>query len=70
MQYYVVYETDERGGWSAYAPDLPGLGVSAPTLDEVKVLIREGIVFHIKGLREGGYPVPEPSGEFIEVGAS
>jgi predicted RNase H-like HicB family nuclease len=38
MMYLVVYETSSTG-WGSYAPDLPGLGFVAATLDEVKELI-------------------------------
>jgi predicted RNase H-like HicB family nuclease len=49
------------------------VGVSGDSLEEVRELIREGIAFHIAGLREDGLPVPKPSakaGEFIEVSAA
>ena len=64
------HESGDDGGWSAYAPDLPGLGVSGDSLDEVRELIRKAIAFHVAGLRDGGLPVPKPSakaGEFIEI---
>ena len=57
MQYAVVFEKTPTG-WSAYAPDLPGLGVAAPTVEEAERLMREGIEFHIEGLREDGLPIP------------
>jgi predicted RNase H-like HicB family nuclease len=57
--YLVIYERGKDGGWGAYAPDLPGLGVAAETREEVAVLIREGIALHIAGLREDGLPIPE-----------
>ena len=60
MDYVVVYERSENG-WGAYAPDLPGVGVVGDTIDEVKVLIREAIQFHLEGMRENGEPIPEPS---------
>ena len=28
MKYLVIYEKSEAGGWRAFAPDLPGLGVA------------------------------------------
>jgi len=59
--YLVTYERGEDGGWGAYAPDLPGLGVAAETFEEVDKLIREGIVIHIDGLKEDGLPIPEPT---------
>jgi predicted RNase H-like HicB family nuclease len=59
-KYAVVFEKTSNG-WSAYAPDLPGLGVAAATIEETEELIREGIEFHIAGLREDGLPVPAPA---------
>jgi predicted RNase H-like HicB family nuclease len=68
MKYLVIYEKSATG-WGAYAPDLPGLGIAAKTLEEAKELIREAIDFHLEGLREHGDPVPEPSAttEYITV---
>ncbi|MBT9331114.1 type II toxin-antitoxin system HicB family antitoxin [Paracidobacterium acidisoli] len=59
-EYAVIFEKTETG-WSAYAPDLPGLGVAGTTYEEAEQLIREGIEFHIEGLRADGEPVPEPT---------
>jgi predicted RNase H-like HicB family nuclease len=50
-----------RGRWGAYAPDLPGLGVVGDSLEEAEQLILEGIAIHIAGLKEFGYPIPEPT---------
>ncbi|HEY6763360.1 MAG TPA: type II toxin-antitoxin system HicB family antitoxin [Candidatus Sulfotelmatobacter sp.] len=68
MKYLVIYEKSETG-WGAYAPDLPGLGIAAKTLDEAKELIREAIEFHLEGLREHGdlVPVPKATTEYITV---
>jgi len=59
--YLVIYERGKDGGWGAYAPDLPGLGVAAETREEAAVLIRDGIKIYIEELREEGLPLPEPS---------
>ncbi len=69
--YLVIFERGKDGGWGAYAPDLPGLGVAAETREEVATLIREGIAIHIAGLREDGLPIPEPvtTAERIAVAA-
>ena len=61
VEYTAIYERRGDGGWGAYAPDLPGLGVAAETFEEVDKLIREGIVIHIDGLKEDGLPIPEPT---------
>jgi predicted RNA binding protein YcfA (HicA-like mRNA interferase family)/predicted RNase H-like HicB family nuclease len=68
MKYLVVYEKSPTS-WGAYVPDLPGLGVAATTLDEVKELIRETIEFHVEGMREHGDPIPAPAAttEYIRV---
>jgi len=69
MKYLVIYEKSESG-WGAYVPDLPGLGVAADSLEEVKMLIREGIEFHLEGMKLHGEPIPEPSAhiEYVSVG--
>ncbi|HEY5382323.1 MAG TPA: type II toxin-antitoxin system HicB family antitoxin [Acidobacteriaceae bacterium] len=60
-KYLVIFEQGKDGGWGAYAPDLPGLGVVGETREEADQLIREGIKLHIAGLREDGLPIPEPT---------
>ncbi len=58
--YAAVFEKTSTG-WSAYAPDLPGLGVAGPTFEATEELIRDGILFHIEGLLADGEPVPQPT---------
>ncbi|WP_419805587.1 type II toxin-antitoxin system HicA family toxin [Terriglobus sp.] len=58
-EYAAVFEKTSTG-WSAYVPDLPGLGVGAETFEETEQLIREGIEFHLEGLRESGCDIPQP----------
>ncbi|HXE09449.1 MAG TPA: type II toxin-antitoxin system HicB family antitoxin [Acidobacteriaceae bacterium] len=64
--YTVIYEQGRDGGFGAYVPDLPGLGVVGNTREEVHRLVVEGIAIHIAGLIEDGLPVPEPS-SFAEL---
>jgi predicted RNase H-like HicB family nuclease len=68
MRYGIVIEKGESS-YGAYVPDLPGCVAVGETHEEVEVLIREAIQFHIEGLREEGLPVPEPSSsfEYVEV---
>ncbi len=65
-EYAAVFE-ETSTGWSAYVPDLPGLGVTASTYSETETLLREGIEFHIEGLRADGDPVPEPSARVMTL---
>ena len=69
--YWVIFEQGKDGGWGAYAPDLPGLGVAAETREEVATLIRDGIRIYIEELQEDGLPIPEPvtTAERISVAA-
>ena len=69
--YLVIYERGKEGGWGAYAPDLPGLGVATEMREEVAALIREGIQIYIEELRTDGLSIPEPStfAERISVAA-
>jgi predicted RNase H-like HicB family nuclease len=57
-EYAIIFEQGSRG-WSAYVPDLPGLGAAGDNFEEVDHLIREGIEAHIECLRETGNAVPE-----------
>ncbi len=59
-EYAIVYEQGSSG-WSAYAPDLPGLGAAGDSFQEVDSLIREAITAHIACLRDHGEHVPAPT---------
>jgi predicted RNase H-like HicB family nuclease len=67
MKEYAVVLEKTSNGWSAYVPDLPGLGVAAATIEETEQLLREGIEFHLEGMREDGLPIPEPSTQVMRM---
>jgi predicted RNase H-like HicB family nuclease len=71
-EYTVIYERANDGGWGAYVPDLPGLGVIGDTREEAHQLIVDGIKLHIAGLEEDGLPIPEPTSyaELVRVHAA
>jgi predicted RNase H-like HicB family nuclease len=71
MRYQVIIETGPTSV-GAYVPDLPGCVAVGTNRDEVLKLIREGIEFHIEGLRESCEPVPAPAArlELVEVDAA
>jgi predicted RNase H-like HicB family nuclease len=60
-EYVVIIERDEAGGYSAWAPDLPGVVAAASSYDGTLVLMREAVEFHLDGLREDGQPIPAPT---------
>ena len=56
----MIIEKGERN-YSAYFPDLPGCIATGETLDEVKQRMRDALELHLRGMREVGLPIPEPS---------
>lgn len=70
MDYLVVIERGHTG-YGAFVPDLPGCVAAADSREEVETLIREAIELHVRDLRQGGLPVPEPTctGQLVTVNA-
>ncbi len=68
MRFAIAIERSENG-FAAYVPDLPGCVAAANTEEEVRMLIRDAIEFHVEGMRESGEIVPEPTTqvEYVEV---
>ena len=69
MKKYLIIVEKTDTGYSAYSPDIPGS--TGQTKEEVEHNIQEAIQFHIVGLLEEGYPVPEPStySSYIDIAA-
>lgn len=68
MKYLIVIEPTNTG-FSAYSPDLLGCVSTGQTREEVETNMHEAIEFHLDGLREEGYPIPQPSSvsAYVEV---
>ena len=60
VEYAVIFEKT-RTGYGAYAPDLPGCIATGRTLAEARKFMREAIAMHVKGMREDGLPIPNPT---------
>jgi predicted RNase H-like HicB family nuclease len=71
MKKYLIIVEKTDTGYSAFSPDIPGCGSVGDTKEEVERNIQEAIQFHLEGLREEGYDVPEPStySSYIDVAA-
>ena len=69
-KYLIIVETTDTG-YSAFSPDVPGCGSTGETKDEVERNIREAIEFHLEGLRQEGYEIPQPStySSYIDIAA-
>lgn len=72
MRRYAVVIEKAPGNWAAYVPDLPGCVTTGRTRASVERRIRAAIAFHIDGLLEEGFPVPEPvtGCTYVEVPAA
>jgi predicted RNase H-like HicB family nuclease len=68
MRYAMIIETGERN-YSAYLPDLPGCIATGQTVEEVKERMSKAIDLHLRGLREDGLPIPEPTSmaDYVEA---
>ncbi|HEY2962891.1 MAG TPA: type II toxin-antitoxin system HicB family antitoxin [Pyrinomonadaceae bacterium] len=71
MKTYLIIVEKTSTGYSAYSPDLPGCASTGHTREEVEANMREAIQFHIEGLKQEGYEVPEPSpySSYVHVAA-
>ena len=68
MRYAIIIEKGERN-YSAYLPDLPGCIATGKSVEEVKRRMREAVELHLRGMREDGLPIPEPTSmaDYIEA---
>ena len=73
-KYQIIIEKTDTG-YSAFSPDLPGCAATGHNQEEVEANIREAIQFHIDGLKQEGYEVPEsstdsnPDASYVHVAA-
>jgi predicted RNase H-like HicB family nuclease len=68
MRYVMIIEEGERN-YSAYLPDLPGCIATGKTVEQVRRRMNEAVALHLRGMREDGLPVTEPSShvEYVEA---
>ena len=69
-KYPIVIERTDSG-YSTYSPDLPGCASTGKSREEAERNMREAIEFHVDGLLQEGYPVPEPqaTSSYVELPA-
>lgn len=69
MRRYAVVVEHIGANYSAYVPDLPGCVASGESVEETLANMRAAIALHLRGLREDGLPVPDPSSTttYVEV---
>ncbi|HEX9630034.1 MAG TPA: type II toxin-antitoxin system HicB family antitoxin [Pyrinomonadaceae bacterium] len=71
MKRYAIVIEKAASNYAAYVPDLLGCVATGTTKEETEAQIREAIEIHLRGMREDGLPIPEPSSqvEYIEIAA-
>jgi predicted RNase H-like HicB family nuclease len=59
-RYLVILERGECG-YGSFSPDLPGCVATGEMPEVTLSRVREAIASHVRGLREDGEPIPEPT---------
>ena len=60
MKYTVIIEKSPNN-YSAFSPDVLGCISVGDTLEEMRLMIREALEFHLEGMLLDGHPIPEPT---------
>ena len=66
-RYLVVYAKCKGSNFSGHAPDVPGCVSAGDTLEEMQVMMREALEFHLSGMLEDGEMIPEPTTTDVEL---
>ena len=71
MKKYLVIIEKTKTGYSAYSPDVEGCIATGKTKTDVEKRIHEAIEFHIEGMTQEDYEIPEPRSysKTIEIAA-
>ena len=59
LQYTVLFEPAEEGGFVATCPALPGLVTEGDTLAEARAMVKDAIEGYLESLRKDGLKPPE-----------
>lgn len=59
--YVAIIHKDEGSDFGVLFPDFPGCVSGGATLDEAAAMAREALALHVRGMREDGEPIPQPS---------
>ena len=61
MHRYLVIIEKANNNYSAFSPDVPGCVATGETRETAEREMHAALQMHLKGLREDGLPLPEPS---------
>ena len=60
MRYTAIFEATKTG-FSAYVPDLPGVGAAGATIDEARARLKTAVAWQLEALVKDGDPIPLPT---------
>jgi antitoxin HicB len=70
LEYTIVFEEAQDGGWSALAPDLPGLLIAGNKREELLASAPDALATYLEAMRDLGHPVPRPGSRVAQVRVS
>lgn len=71
-EYLILVEGGPPTNYSAWSPDVLGCVAVGDTVDECIAQMRDALAFHLEGMEEEGYELPEPkagAGAYVAVPA-
>ncbi|WBQ10825.1 type II toxin-antitoxin system HicB family antitoxin [Hyphomonadaceae bacterium ML37] len=60
-EYIALIHKDDDSDFGVSFPDFPGCIAAGATLDKARAMAQEALAFHVEGLLEDGWAMPEPS---------
>lgn len=66
MKYTIIIEKG-KNSYGAYIPDLPGCVAVGESEEEVKVLIKEALEFHLESMKFDSKRIPKPKTKSFEM---
>jgi len=67
LEYTVIYEPTEEGGYVAHVPFLDDLTTQGETLREAKAMVKDAIACYLGGLLKDGLPLPREKERYKPV---
>jgi len=65
LDFKVLLEVDETGGYVVSCPALPGCYSQGDTVPEALTNVREAIELTLEDLRDRGEPIPDPAATLV-----
>ena len=65
LDFTVIFQPAEEGGYHVIVPALPGCFTQGETLEEARAMAMDAIEAFVASLRKDGEDIPSETGEFI-----